>query len=117
MKIQLPRSGFGCDEWRGIVLCVVFLPTECHHRYEREHQIRVNTEMSWLHRQIYREFKFTPEYGKVDSHHFWLRSLSKRMFDLRETPGRSIDKKGFHQVELEIETLGLEVEKIGFCVV
>ena len=33
VKIQLPGSGSGCDEWRGIVLCVVFLPTDLHHRY------------------------------------------------------------------------------------
>ena len=33
VKIQLPGSGSGsgCDGWRGIVLCVVFLPTERHH--------------------------------------------------------------------------------------
>ena len=33
LKIQLPGSGSGCDEWWGIVLCVVFLPPDLHHRY------------------------------------------------------------------------------------
>ena len=28
VKIQLPGSGSGCDGWRGIVLCVLFLPSE-----------------------------------------------------------------------------------------
>ena len=41
VKIQLPGSGSGCDEWRGIVLCVVFLPTECH-LDQQLHYIGVN---------------------------------------------------------------------------
>ena len=49
---------------------------------------------------------------KVESHHLLLHH-----YRLLKTPGRSIDKKGFHQVELEIKKEGLEVEKIGFCVV
>ena len=65
-------------------------------------------------------FNITSEYGKVESHHLWLHSVSKSNFRLPKTPGCSIDKKGFHQdqVELEIVTGGfLEVEKIGFRVI
>ncbi|XP_075641491.1 disease resistance protein Roq1-like [Castanea sativa] len=120
VKIQLPGSGSGCDEWRGIVLCVVFIPTERHHRSQQNHHIIVKgCQMSGF---SFGEFPqtwplFTPEYGKVDSHHLWLHTVSKNNFSLPKTPGRSVDKKGFHQVELEIETEGLEVEKIGFRVV
>ena len=105
VKIRLPGSG--CDEWRGIVLCVLFLPIEG----ERYHYIRVKEHQSpqpWL--------CIPSEYGKVESHHLWLHSLSKNHFSLPKTPGCSIDKKGFHQVELEIVTLGLEVKNIGFRV-
>ncbi|KAK9984837.1 hypothetical protein SO802_034362 [Lithocarpus litseifolius] len=128
VKIQLP----GCDEWRGIVLCVVFLP-ERHHRHHPflfSHQIRVNglqtssfsprdhpeTDPDYMSENgQYPETQpdFRSEYGKVESHHLWLHSVSKTHLRLPETPGCSIDKKGFHQVELEIETYGLEVEKIG----
>ena len=142
VKIQLPGSGSGCDEWRGIVLCVVFLPPERHHRYQLDHRyqshyyldlgrryydhyfhhlghsIRVKLEIgSRYHYRCYTMPEFTSEYGEVDSHHLWLHSLSKNEFCLPKTPGRSIGKKGFHQVELEIQTKRLEVEKIGFRVV
>ena len=140
VKIQLPGSG--CDEWRGIVLCVVFLPPERLHRYQLDHRyqyhyylhydrryrghyydhlghtIRVKLEIgSWYHYRCYTVPEFTSEYGEVESHHLWLHSLSKNEFCLPKTPGHSIDKKGFHQVELEIQTKRLEVEKIGFRVV
>ena len=130
-KIQLP----GCDEWRGIVLCVVFLPPERHHRCDRDHRyrylplddlghecgqpghiIRVSSVNDISYSAV---IDFSLEYGEVESHHLLLYSVSKNKFCLPKTPGRSIDKKGFHQVELEIYTSnnGLEVEKIGFCVV
>ena len=110
VKIQLPGSGSGCGEWRGIVLCIVFLPSELHHRYEQvSYEIIVNGRQTWP--------GLTSGYGKVQSHHLWLHSVSKNLFSLPNTPGCSIDKKGFHQVELEIQTRGLEVEKIGFRVV
>ena len=108
VKIQLPE----CDEWRGIVLCVLFLPTERHYRSSLGCQTSYSTYgqyRTWLN--------ITSEYGKVESHHLWLHSVSKSNFRLPKTPGCSIDKKGFHQdqVELEIVTGGfLEVEKIGF---
>ena len=135
VKIQLPGSG--CDEWRGIVLCVVFSPPKLPHRYQLDHRfqyyhhrngrykdhyydhldhtIRVKIEFgsSWCDTKP----EFTSEYGEVESHHLWLHSLSKNKFCLPKTPGRSIDKKGFHQVGLEIQTKRLEVEKIGFRVV
>ena len=116
VKIQLPGSGSGFDEWRGIVLCVVFLPTE-RHLGPQLHYIGVNglDGSNYGYPQTYP--KFTSEYGKVESHHLWLHSVSKHCFCLPNTPGCSIDKKGFHQVELEIKTVGLEVEKIGFRVV
>ncbi|KAK9984835.1 hypothetical protein SO802_034360 [Lithocarpus litseifolius] len=120
VKIQLPGSRSGCDEWRGIVLCVVFLPSERHHRYQQNHHIRVNgCQMRCFDFEPYPDtwLNFTSEYGKVESHHLWLQSVSKNNFRLPKTLGRSIDKKGFHQVELEIQTRGLEVEKIGFRVV
>ena len=130
-KIQLP----GCDELRGIVLCVVFLPPERHHRYDLDHRYRYPCRDDLVHGYggrghtigvtsvndicRYTAIEFSSEYGEVKSHHLWLYSVSKNKFCLPKTPGRSIDKKGFHQVELEIytSTNGLEVEKIGFCVV
>ena len=142
VKIQLPGSGSGCDEWRGIVLCVVFLPPERHHRYQLDHRyqyhychpldqryanhynkhlghtIMVKLEIgSRYHYCCYTVPELTSEYGEVESHHLWVRSLSKNKFRLPKTPGRSIDKKGFHQVELEIVAKRFEVEKIGFRVV
>ena len=117
VKIQLPGSGSGsgsgsgCDGWRGIVLCVVFLPTERHHGHIRLNGCRMGGCYS-KYASTWAEF--TSEYGKVESHHLWLHSVPKNDFRLPKTPGCSIDKKGFHQVELEIATEGVEVEKIGF---
>ena len=140
VKIQLPGSG--CDEWRGIVLCVVFSPPKLPDRYQLDsryqyhtyrsydqkfrdhyyhhlgHSIRVKSETgSGYQYSCYTDPEFTSEYGEVESHHLWLHTLSKKEFCLPETAGSSIDKKGFHQVELEIQTRRLEVEKIGFRVV
>ena len=131
VKIQLPGSG--CDEWSGIVLCVVFLPTECsqHHSWFREDGcevaqcptcgIRVGGPQVCVYDGVlllHTGFEFYSEYGKVESHHLWLHSMSKIRFRLPKTPGCYIDKNGFRQVELEISTWGgLEVEKFGFRVV
>ena len=128
VKIQLPGSGSGFDEWRGIVLCVLFLPTEPHHIIVNGYQMRQHGHITVNGCQMSNNFRlglyprtwadFTSKYGKVESHHLWLHSVSKNNFCLPKPPGCSIDKKGFHQVELEIVTGGfLEVEKIGFCVV
>ena len=95
-------------------MCVVFLPTERHHGHIRLNGCRMGGCYS-KYASTWAEF--TSEYGKVESHHLWLHSVPKNDFRLPKTPGCSIDKKGFHQVELEIETEGLEVEKIGFRVV
>ena len=117
VKIQLPGSGSGFDEWRGIVLCVVFLPTE-RNLCQRGNYIAV-TGLFGSNCGPYAQTcpKFMSEYGKVESHHLWLHSVSKHLFRLPKTPGCSIDKKGFHQVELEIKADRWEVEKIGFRVV
>ena len=116
VKIQLPGSGSGFDEWRGIVLCVVFLPTERHLDPQLQY-IGVDGLVPQHYGPVVTYPKFRSEYGKVESHHLWLHSVSKHCFCLPNTPGCSIDKKGFHQVELEIKACRLEVEKIGFRVV
>ena len=118
MKVKIQLPGSGCDQWRGIVLCVVFLPTKRHPR-QRDPQyscIRVGgcQMISPRHMTV---LKFSSEHVKVESHHLWLHSVSKNHFRLPQAPGCSIDKKGFHNVELEIGAEGLEVEEIGFCVV
>ena len=120
IQLPLPGSGSGFDEWWGIVLCVVFLPTECHQVLLQRRQITVGgLVLSYL--PLYRiPLGITSEYGKVESHHLWLCSFSKLYLPrnrLAKTPGCSIDKNGFHQVELKINAWGLEVEKIGFRVV
>ena len=130
VKIQLPGSG--CDEWSGIVLCVVFLPTErgqhdygfgedgCETISSPTCAIRVGGPQVCVYNVLpllETSFGFNSEYGQVESHHLWLHSMSKIHFCLPKTPGCSIDKNGFRQVELEISTLGLEVEKFGFRVV
>ncbi|KAK9984839.1 hypothetical protein SO802_034364 [Lithocarpus litseifolius] len=120
VKIQLPGSGSGCDESRGFVLCVVFLPERHYRHSDYGYCFRVSgCRMGGFSSRQCAETRpdFTSEYGKVESHHLWLRSVSQKQFDLPKTPGCFIDKKGFHQVELEIATLGLEVERIGFRVV
>ena len=105
VKIQLPGSG--CDEWWGIVLCVVFSPPKRHHRYQLDnryqyhtdlsydkkfsdhyyrhldHSIRVKLEIGSLHHYMCYTFpEFTSEYGEVESHHLWLHTLSKKEFCL-----------------------------------
>nr|POE55436.1 hypothetical protein CFP56_61686 [Quercus suber] len=92
---------------------------QCHHRYQQNLEIRVSgCQMRRFSYEPYPStwLDFKSEYGKVESHHLWLHSMSKEHFRLPKTPGCSIDNKGFHKVELEIETQGLEVEKIGFPV-
>lgn len=133
VKIQLPGSWSGCDEWWGIVWCVVFLPAKRHHRYKVGNSIVVDGLQVTYSNHRYGQyqvrlkimsenwgswsFKYDIEYGKVESHHLWLRSMSKEHLPRPKTPGCSIDKKGFHQVEIEIQTMGLEVEEIGFRVI
>ena len=126
VKLQLPLVG---DDRRRVVLCVLFLPIERHHRHQLDRLINVDgclMSYSTYGRGDEIWLKFTSEslgevtctyclseYGKVESHHLWLGEIQ---FYLPETPGCSIGKNGFHQVELEIETQGMVVEKIGFRV-
>ena len=108
VKIQLPGSGSGFDEWRGIVLCVVFLPTDPIDLKDSE--IAVHGLVGLNVFQYPRSFlEFMSKYGKVESHHLWLHSVSKAHLCLPKTPGCSI--------KLDIVTQGLEVEKVGFCVI
>ena len=115
MKIQLPGSGSGCDEWRGIVFCLVFLPIGTCQQTFKAFRPR---EGKYGYILFVRSCSgFRSEYGKVELHHLWLLSMSRDRLCLPKTPGCSIDKKEYHQVDLEIETVGMEVEKVGFCVV
>ena len=108
VKIQLPGSGSGFDEWRGIVLCVVFLPTEPLDPHDS--CISVHGLVGLNVFQLPGSFlDFMSKYGKLESHHLWLHSVSKSHLCLPKTPGCSI--------ELDIGTRGLEVEKVGFCVI
>ena len=127
VKLQLPLVG---DNPRGIALCLIFLPDNRNDEFERDHVISVDgleiSSSSYLSGgQNWLRFKSEglgvstssyclSDYSKVESHHLW---LGKIPYYLPETPGCSIDKNGFHQVELEISTEGLQVEKIGFRVV
>ena len=132
VKIQLPGSGsgLGCDEWWGIVLCIVFKPTEeRNHDYQLDYLFEVDECLMTYYAfglgdptffiKITAEYGgewsrtyYTSEYVKVESHHLWLHSLSKECLLPTE-----IDNKRFHEVELEIETGRMEVEKIGLRVV
>ena len=101
VNMQLPRSGF--DELRAILLCVVFVPWE---HYNHLPVIEIKSNKVWFQR-------IGSEYGKIESHHLALSLHYLNFFDL-ETPGWSIDEKGFHEVEFTIATRGVEVEKVGF---
>ena len=127
VKLQLPLVG---DNPRGVVFCLLFLPTKRDDKYKRRRIIDMNgcpmsSSLSRYEDSIWFFFLsenvgeltcgyYLSEYGEVESHHLWLGKLS---FYLPETPGCSIDKNGFHQVELEIDTQGMQVEKMGFRVV
>ena len=101
VNMQLPRSGF--DELRAILLCVVFVP--CEH-YNHLPVIEIKSNKVWFQR-------IASEYGKIESHHLVLSLHYLNFFDL-ETPGWSIDKKGFREVEFTIATRNVEVETVGF---
>ena len=101
VNIQLPLSTF--DDLQAIILCVVFVP--CEH-YNHLPVIEIKSNKVWFQR-------IASEYGKIESHHLALSLHYLNFFDL-ETPGWSIDEKGFHEVEFTIATRGVEVETIGF---
>ena len=102
VNMQLPRSGF--DELRAILLCVVFVP--CEHYNHSHYLIEIKSNKVWFQRMAL-------EYSKIESHHLALSLHYLNFFDL-ETPGWSIDEKGFHEVEFTIATGSVEVETIGF---
>ncbi|XP_030949453.1 uncharacterized protein LOC115973567 isoform X1 [Quercus lobata] len=87
VNMQLPRSGF--DELWAILLCVVFVP--CEHYNHSHYLIEIKSNKVWFQR-------IASEYGKIESHHLALSLHYLNFFDL-ETPGWSIDEKGFHEVE------------------
>ena len=101
VNMQLPRSGF--DELRAILLCVVFVPSE---HYNHLPLIEIKSNKVWFQRIV-------SEYGKIESHHLALSLQYLNFFDL-DTPGWSIDEKGFHEVEFTIATRNAEVETVGF---
>ena len=102
VNIQLPRSGF--DELRAILLCVVFVP--CEHYNHSYYLIEIKSNKVWFQR-------IASEGGEIESHHLALSLHYLNFFDL-ETPGWSIDEKGFHEVEFTITTRSVEVETVGF---
>ena len=103
VNMQLPLSGF--DELQAILLCVVFVPCE-HYNHPYKTLIEIKSNKVWFQR-------IASEYGKIESHHLALSLHYLNFFDL-ETPGWSIDEKGFHEVEFTIATRNVEVETVGF---
>ena len=103
VNMQLPLSGF--DELQAILLCVVFVPCE-HYNHPYKTLIEIKSNKVWFQR-------IASESGKIESHHLALSLHYLNFFDL-ETPGWSIDEKGFHEVEFTIATGSVEVETIGF---
>ncbi|XP_030971337.1 TMV resistance protein N-like isoform X2 [Quercus lobata] len=112
VNIQVPFNG--CDEWEGILLCLVFVPRE-RHQYPSQidvYSIEVDGEL-----QFSNLYSIGGSYRKFESHHLWLLEFSLDRFlytHKMSRPCGSIDAKGFHQVEMKIATEGMEVEKIGF---
>ena len=104
MNMQLPRSGF--DELRAILLCVVFVPCEHYNHFDIWNVIEIKSIKVWFQR-------IASEGGEIESHHLALSLHYLNFFDL-ETPGWSIDEKGFHEVEFTIATRNVEVETVGF---
>ena len=118
VNIQVPFDT--CDEWIGIVLCVVFVPSKCR---QYPFQIEVvsfevdsfevdSIKRNTLGRSVSFFSSTGEKYGKLESRHlgfFYLSSVDPFMI----TPWSSIDEKGFHEVEIKIATWSLEVEKIG----
>ena len=116
-NIQVPFDT--CDEWIGIVLCVVFVPSKC-----RQYPFRIEVvsfevdsfevysiKRNTLGRSVSFFSSIGEKYGKLESRHlgfFYLSSVDHFMITWS-----SIDEKGFHEVEIKIATRSLEVEKIG----
>lgn len=112
-NIQVPFDT--CDEWIGIVLCVVFVPSK---RHQYPFQIEVDSievdsiESNGLRWEVSYGPSIEEKYGKLESHHLCFVYVSNVHSNIR-TPCSSIDEKGFHEVEIKIATRSLEVEKIG----
>ncbi|KAL4628703.1 hypothetical protein ACB092_05G258900 [Castanea dentata] len=108
VNIQVPFNE--CDEWRGIVLCFVFVPSKRH-----QHRSLINFQSikvdGFQKNCCPFDFNIGEKYGKLKSHHLGLLYLSN--LHNWEIPCVSIDAKEFHQVEIKIAITGFEVEKIG----
>ena len=117
VNIQVPFNG--CNEWKGILLCLVFVPLE-RHWYPSE--IYVYSVQVDGHQGDLMPFMccIGERYCKFESHHLWLVYFFRHLFDnpyrMRGTCS-SIDAKGFRQVEIKIATVSVEAEKIGFGLV
>ena len=115
VNIQVP-SYYGCDGW-GIAICVVFIPNECH-PYSR--MLKCSFGVNGCEVASEARYTFSEKYGKVESHHLWLLYcshdyLSNNPFSYLncEEALSQINAKGFGQLEIEISTLNLQVEKVG----
>ena len=104
----------GCDEWEGILLCLVFVPRE-RHQYPSEIHVYSLEVDGWLKILLPPKYSFGERNCKFESHHLWLVYLPHRPSP-KSTCG-AIDAKGFHEVEIKIATVSVEVGKIGFGLV
>ena len=121
VNIQVPCNG--CNEWEGILLCLVFVPRE---RPRRPSNIDVYSIEVDGRPKDFGPFRHFVGFNhcKFESHHLWLVYYPLYIFDLpnhcpymMSRPCGSINAKGFHQVEIKIATVGVELEKIGFGLV
>ena len=109
VNIELPFNG-----WVGIFLCLVLLPSDCHQHPSQiiVHSIQFNgcpiqVQSDW-------SIHIGEKYGKLESHHLGLFHFPK-FYHHSNPPCSPIDAERFYQLEIEIDTGNLEVEKIGFC--
>ncbi|KAL0012585.1 hypothetical protein SO802_007693 [Lithocarpus litseifolius] len=103
----------GCDEWKGILLCLVFVPLD-RHRHPSEidvYSVGVDGRTEYL----IPFYRIGERYCKFESHHLKLVYLPLSLYrnaNMMSPPCScgSIDAKGFHQVEIKIATGGLVYE-------
>ncbi|XP_030971320.1 TMV resistance protein N-like isoform X2 [Quercus lobata] len=117
VNLQVPC---GFDELMGIALCVVFERNEPH-QYPRDCQLSCLLNVNGCQIKNPEVFKFTEKYGKVESHHLWLLYLSSCYLSCYRDSGSDwnkacsqTDANGFYQLNIEISSWNLKVEKIGF---
>ena len=117
VNLQVPSLDLLCNKSKGVAVCAIFLLRQLHSGYRFTHELGWYLKANgYENKSIFGGFRFSEEFGKIDSYHLYLGYYPYKSFNQKLKENWSqVDANGLGQIEIGFKTNGprLEVTKCG----